>query len=266
MSSRRGLLLAVDRMPMATLFSHPGKSLMQLAALGLVLATLPGCQSIQTTASAGASIRFVNASPDKSLPGLDMYQNTTVLAYNVGFPYITSPIPLNPGTYTFAAEANGTTQVLVSAKQTLVAPHEYTAVIGNIAANLQETIFVDQNTPAPTGDISVRFIDEATRVGAVDIYLVPSSGMLISSAPVATNVVFTGNTGYINVPTNTYAIAVVPAGTVPLATTLTLYTGAEIAYSGSSVRTYILVDAAITTTPAVMVIEGKDYDSPSATN
>jgi hypothetical protein len=257
---------AADRMPMATLFSHPGKSLMQLAALGLLLAALPGCQSIQTTASIGASIRFVNASPDKSLPGLDMYQNTTVLAYNVGFPYITSPIPLNPGTYTFSADAGGTTQVLASAKQTLVAPHEYTAVIGNIAANLQETIFQDQTTPAPTGDIAIRFIDETTRVGAVDIYLVPSSGKLISTSPVATGVVFGGNTGYINVPTDTYSIAVVPTGTVPIATTLTLYTGAELTYSGSAVRTYVLIDAAVTTAPPVSVIEGRDYDSPSATS
>jgi hypothetical protein len=252
-------------MPMANLFSHPAKSLARLAALGLLLATLPGCQNIQTTATSSASIRFVNASPDKSLPGLDMYQNTTVLAYNVGFPYITSPIPLNSGTYTFSADGNGTTQVLISAKQTLAAPHEYTAVISNIAANLQETIFLDQTTPAPTGDIAIRFIDEATRVGAVDIYLVPLSGKLITTAPVASGVILGGNTGYINVPTDTYAIAVVPTGTVPIATTLTLYTGAEIAYTGSAVRTYVLVDAAVTTAPAVAVIEGKDYDSPSAT-
>jgi len=253
-------------MPMANLLSHPAKSLARLAALGLLLATLPGCQNIQTTAGSSASIRFVNASPDKSLPGLDMYQNTTALAYNVGFPYITSPIPLNSGTYTFSADGNGTSQVLVSAKQPLAAPHEYTAIIGNIAANLQETVFLDQTTPAPAGDVAIRFIDEATRVGPVDIYLVPSSSKLISTLPVATSVVFGGNTGYINVPTDTYAISVVPAGTVPIATTQTLYPGPEIAYSGSAVRTYVLVDAAVTTAPAVAVIEGKDYDSPSATN
>ncbi|HEY5331804.1 MAG TPA: DUF4397 domain-containing protein [Acidobacteriaceae bacterium] len=253
-------------MPMANLLSHPAKSLARLAALGLLLATLPGCQNIQTTAGSSASIRFVNASPDKSLPGLDMYQNSIALAYNVGFPYITSPIPLNSGTYTFSADGNGTSQVLISAKQPLAAPHEYTAIIGNIAANLQETVFLDQTTPAPVGDVAIRFIDEATSVGPVDIYLVPSSGKLIATTPVATSVNFGGNTGYINVPTDTYAIAVVPAGAVPLATTQTLYTGAEIAYSGSAVRTYVLVDAAVTTAPAVAVIEGKDYDSPSATN
>ena len=30
--------------------------------------------------------------------------------------------------------------------------------------------------------------------------------------------------------------------------------------------TYVLVDTAVTTSPTVAVIEGKDYDSPSATN
>ena len=71
-------------------------------------------------------------------------------------------------------------------------------------------------TPAPAGDVSIRFINEATRVSPVDIYLVPSTSKLISTSPVATSVVFGGNTGYINVPTDTYAIAVVPAGTVPV--------------------------------------------------
>jgi hypothetical protein len=253
-------------MPMAILFSHPAKSLARLAALGVLLATLPGCQNIQTTAGSSASIRFVNASPDKSLPGLDVYENTTALAYNVGFPYITSPIPLNSGAYTFSANANGTGQVLLSAKQTLAAPREYTAVISNVAANLQETIFLDQTTPAPAGNVAMRFINEATRVGPVDIYLVPHSSKLISTSPVATSVVFGGNTGYINVPADTYAISVVPAGTVPIATTQTLYPGPEIAYSGSAVRTYVLVDAGVTSAPAVAVVEGRDYDSPSATN
>jgi hypothetical protein len=248
---------------MATVYSHPAKSLGRLAALGLLLLGLPGCQNIQTTASDSALIRFIDASPDA--PGLDIYQNTSAVAYNLGFGTITSYVPLSSGIYTFSADSAGTRQTLVSAKQTLTVGKQYTAVIGNIAASLQETILTDQNTPAPLGQIAVRFIDQATRVGAVDIYLVPSTGKLLTTAPVATNIIFTGNTGYINVPSGTYAIVVVPTGTVPVSTTVTLLTGAQIAYSAGAVRTVVLIDSQILTTPAVQAIVAADYDSPSAT-
>jgi hypothetical protein len=255
---------------MAPLCSHPAKSLARpgslarFAALGLLLAGLPGCQNIQTTATDSADIRFIDASPDA--PGLDIYQNTTAVAYNLGFGTITSYVPLSQGTYTFAADAAGSRQVLVSAKQTLSVGHQYTAIVGNISASLQETILTDQSTPAPTGQVSLRFVDQATRVGAVDIYLVPSSGKLLTTSPIATDVVFTGNTGYINVPAGTYAIAVVPTGTVPISTTVTLLTGAQIAYSAGAVRTVVLIDSQIVTTPAVQAIVADDYDSPSATS
>lgn len=238
----------------------------RVAALGLAMAALSGCQSIQSSTVAGPSIRFVNASTDPAVPGLDIYQNTTSpIIYNLGSGFITSYIGVAPGTYTFYAYAHDTKQSLVSARQTLVSPKQYTAIIGNVAANLQETIVQDQSSAAPTGQISVRFIDESTKAGALDIYVVPSSGKLTTSTPLATNVTFTQNTGYLNVPVDTYAIVIVPTGTVPVATTTTLYTGANTAYAAGAVRTYIIIDNQVATSPAVKVIEARDYDSPSAT-
>ena len=244
--------------------SHSAKSLARFAAVGLLLLGLPGCQSIQTTATDSGQIRFIDASID--VPGLDIYQNTTAVAYNLGFGTITSYVPLTQGSYTFAADAAGTRQQLVSAKQTLTVGKQYTAIIGDIAASLQETIFTDQSNPAPTGQVAFRFIDEATRVGAVDIYLVPTSGKLLTTAPVATNVAFSATTGYLNVPSGTYSIVVVPTGTVPISTTVTLLTGSQAAYSAGAVRTVVLIDSQIVTAPAVQAIVANDYDSPSATS
>jgi hypothetical protein len=248
---------------MASLFTHPAKSLVRLAALGLLLAGVPGCQSIQSTVANGALIRFIDASPDA--PGLDMYQNTTALAYNIGFGTITSYVPLTPGSYTFSASGASTKQTLASGKQTLAPNKQYTAIIGNVAASLQETILTDQSTPAPTGQVSVRFVDQATRVGGVDIYLVPSTGKLLSSSPIATNLTFTVNTGYINLPAGAYTLVVVPTGTVPVAATVTLLTGSQVTYSAGAVRTVVLIDSQVVTTPAVQAIIATDYDSPSAT-
>ena len=251
---------------MANLCSNPAKSLGRLAALGLLLAGLPGCQNIQTTATDTAQIRFIDASPDPIIPGIDMYQNASAVAYNLGFGTITSYVPLTQGPYTFSAYTAGSRQTLIAAKQTLVVGKQYTAIVGNNAASLQETILTDQSTPAPAGEISVRFVDQATRAGALDVYMVPSSGKLLTSSPLASGVVFTGNTGYINVPAGTYAIAVVPAGTVPVSTTATLLTGAQIAYSAGAVRTVVLIDSQIVTTPAVQAIVAADYDLPGAAN
>ena len=116
---------------------------------------------------------------------------------------------------------------------------------------------------APSGQVALRFVNEATHAGAVDIYIVPSSGKLLTTAAIATGVLFTSNTGYINVSAGTYAIAVVPTGTVPLSTTATLYTGSQIAYSNGAVRTVVLIDAPIAITPAVTAIIASDYDSPN---
>ncbi len=163
------------------------------------------------------------------------------------------------------ADAAGTHQTLVSAKQTLAVDHRYTAIVGNFAANLQETILADQTMPAPSGQISIRVINQATRAGAVDIYLVPSSGKLATTAPLATGIAFAGHTGYINVPVANYALAVVPAGSVPVSTAVTLFAGPQVVYSAGAVRTVVLIDSPLASAPAVQAIVADDYDPASAT-
>ena len=83
---------------------------------------------------------------------------------------------------------------------------------GNFAANLQELILKDQAQAAPSGQISLRIIDQATRVGAIDIYLVPQGQKFTAVTPLITNVSFPMNTGYLNVPTGTYTLVIVPTG------------------------------------------------------
>ena len=235
---------------------------LRAGGLALLLAGLPGCQSINVGTSNAAQVRVVDASVDA--PGMDIYQNKTALAYNLGFGTVTSYVLLPPGVNSISANRAGTATTLVSAGVTLATGKQYTAIIGNVAANLQETILVDQSTPAPTGQISVRVVDQSTRTGAVDLYLVPSSGKLTTTLPFITNVNFGTNTGYINIPPGTYAIAVVPAGTVPIATTVTLLSGPSVGYSSGAVRTLILIDQQLTTTPGIQVIVTDDYDSPSS--
>lgn len=233
------------------------------AALVALALPLVGCQNITTNSASVSQVRIVDASPDA--PGLDIYQNSNVITYNMGFGSVTSYVPIIPGAYTIAADTAGSRQQLVSAKGTFSASQQYTVLIGNVAASLQELILTDRSSPAPSGEISVRIIDQATNMGAVDVYMVPSGQKLTAVNPVVTNVDFNTNTGYLNVPTGDYSIVLLPTGTVPTSTTTATYTGTTITYPGGSARTVILLDQIILNNPGFQIIETDDYDSPTST-
>ena len=230
---------------------------------GLLAVTLSGCQGI-VASPVLSQLRIIDTSPDA--PGLDIYQNNAALVYNLGFGTITSYVPLTPGTYTISANSAGTKQVLSSAKATFGLSSQYTVLIGNSAANLQQLILKDQSQPAPAGQISLRFIDQATRISAVDVYLVPAGQKLTAVTPVVTGLVFNINTGYLNIPAGTYKLAMVPTGTVPTSDTVLTYMGPQVTYSAGAARTIILIDQQLITTPGLQVITADDFDSPTATS
>ncbi len=238
---------------------RPGrKTLMQAAGLAALLGTLPGCQSITGNPTL-SQVRIIDASPDA--PGLDVYQGAGVLAYNLGLGTVTSYVPIAPGSYAVNVDTAGTKQQLVTASGTFLNNAQYTVLVGNYAASLQELILKDQSQPAPTGDISVRIIDQSVKTGGVDVYLVPSGSTLAGALPILTDVTFNTNTGYMNVPAATYTLAVVPTGTKVSASTATLYTGAAVAYPGSSARTLVLIDTVTTSVPGIQVVTANDFDS-----
>jgi hypothetical protein len=235
------------------------------AAMLLAALALSGCQGITITS---AQLRVIDASPDAGT--IDSYQNSSALAYNLGFGTMTSYIPMSPGVYNLAAEKAGTRQTLVANNETFAANRQYTEIIGAGLANLQQTFLVDQSTPAPPGRIAVRFINQTTRPGAVDVYLFPQTialGKGSSLSPMAVNLGFGANSGYIDLPEGTYGLYVVPTGTVLASSTVTLLSGAQLAYASGAVRTIVLIDqetpgsqhAALT--PGVQAIVADDADA-----
>jgi hypothetical protein len=116
----------------------------------------------------------------------------------------------------------------------------------------------------------VRVVDQTTRSGAVDVYLVPQASPLgkgTTPSPVATNLGFGANSGYIDLPEGTYAIDVVPTGTALASSTTTLLSGAQLAYASGTVRTVVLIDQEIPGTqhaavpPAVQAIVADDVEA-----
>jgi len=229
------------------------------AALLLAAVGLSGCQGITSTS---AQLRIIDASPDAGV--IDSYQNSSALAYNLGFGTTTSYIPMSPGVYNLAAYKAGTRQTLVANSETLAANQQYTDIISAGLANLQQTLLLDQSTPAPNGRIAIRVINQTTRAGAVDVYLVPagSAAGRGSSSPLAINLGFGANSGYIELPEGTYAIDVVPTGALLASSTVTLLSGAQVAYASGAVRTVVLIDHATGTLhPGVQAIVAEDADA-----
>jgi Domain of unknown function (DUF4397) len=243
--------------------SHPVRQAARFVAITSLLGILSGCQAVISNPPL-TQVRIIDASPDA--PGLDLYQGSSSLAYNLGFGTVTSYVPLTPGIYTITADSSGTKQVVSSSKATLAASAQYTVLIGDVAASLQQLILTDQSQAAPSGQVSLRFIDQATRVGAVDIYLIPSGQKLTTASPVVTGVAFGTNTGYISVPTGAYTLVMIPAGTVPVNSTVATYSGTQVTYPAGAARTVVLIDQQLLTTPGLQVVTANDYDSPAATS
>jgi hypothetical protein len=243
---------------LATAF-HLDRPAIRLVAALAALGTLTGCQAIVSSAPQ-AHVRIINATPDS--PRLDLYQDSNALAFNLDFGTVTSYIQLAPGAYNITANTAGTRQVLTAAKTTFTTSGQYTVLIGNTSASLQQLILADQSQPAPPGQTALRFINEATRAGAVDIYLVPAGQRASSVSPLVTGIAFGANTGYVNVPTGTYSLAMVPAGTAPTNATIAVYTGPQVTYSVGAARTIILIDPPLAVTPGLRVITANDFDPP----
>ncbi len=233
----------------------------RLAAALAALGTLTGCQAIVSSAPE-AHVRVINATPDS--PRIDLYQDSNALAYNLDFGTVTSYIPLAPGAYNITANTAGTRQVLSAAKTTFTTSGQYTVLIGNNAASLQQFTLADQSQPAPPGQTALRFINQATRAGAVDIYLVPAGQRASAVSPLVTGIAFGANTGYVNVPTGTYSLNIGPTGTAPTTATIAVYTGPQVTYSVGAARTMILIDPPLVTSPGLRVITANDFDPPGS--
>ena len=232
-----------------------------LTALVLLAAGLAGCQSVAGIRPV-SQVRVIDVSPDA--PALDIYQNSTqsssAVLYNVGFGTVSSYIPVLAGANTHAACIAGTQQQIATARGNFAVGSQYTVLAGNISASLQMTVLKDQSFPAPAGQVALRFLDQSTHVGTVDIYLVPPGSTLGRVSPIDTGLSFSSNTGYINVPSGTYSIVVLPGGAVPSSSASPIYTGSQAIYSAGSARTILLIDQQPAAPLGLQVITANDYD------
>jgi hypothetical protein len=138
---------------------------------------------------------------------------------------------------------------LVTTNGTLLPGHQHSVFLTDNGAapnSYVVTILEDQQVQAASGHSAFRFLNQAPKVGAVDVYMVPAGTTLANSIPIYTNLPAGGSTGYISFASQTVTMIITPTGV-----TTPYYAYTPMALTGGEVRTVLLMDTQLTSNPAV---------------
>ena len=228
----------------------PPKSLLPaiaaVASLAVALA-ISACENV-TAYTQPSLVRVIDAS--YIAPAANVVVEGQLIAANIGqgtiSPYGTVPAD-NDALIQITAATGGA--ALVTANGTLLAGHQHSVFLTDNGAapnSYEVTVLEDQQVQAASGHSAFRFLNQAPKVGAVDIYMVPAGYTLAQSVPIYTNLAAGGSTGYISFTSQTVTMTVTPAG---LTTPKYAYT--PMALTGGEARTVLLTDTQLTSNPAV---------------
>ncbi len=227
-----------------------------VAALALAVA-LAGCEQTATY-TRPSLIRVIDAS--YVAPAVNVSVEGELLAGNIGQGTIT-PYGTLPATdyavVNIAASAGLTVSgTLVSTSGPLPAGGQSSILLEDNAGaptGYQVTILQDQQVAAAQGLSDFRFLNQAPRTGAVDVYMVPASGTLANTIPLVKDLPVGSTTGYLSFASQPVAMVVTPTGL-----TKPSYTSSSIALAGGEVRTALILDTKLTTNPPVAVFMADD--------
>ncbi|SRR6266567_1040838 len=232
----------------------------ELAAAGsasLVLALgLSACQNIAGF-SQPSLVRVIDAS--YIAPAVNVYIEKTLFAGNIGEGYISNYGTVSPSV---AAQIQVTQATggksLVTAAATLSAGAQHSVFLTDNGASPTEytvTVLEDQQTAAAAGHSAFRFLNQAPRTGAVDVYMVPSSTTLANTIPLCTALPVGSTCGYISFASEAVTLVITPTGAIT-----PKYTSTALGLVGGEVRTVVMVDSQLTSNPPVNVVIAKDVN------
>jgi hypothetical protein len=227
-------------------------------SVSLLLLTT-GCQTITgSTGATGVLVRLISGV--NSLATYDVFAGQQLLASGAGFSSITNYTGLAPGSYQIKVNVSGTnTQVAGTIVARFTVGNDYTILLPFDFPN-ESPIIVQDETQSAGGFFDIRFINEGSNVGAVDVYALPNGTNLSDAKPVIVNapVGFIGT--YLSLAPGTYKIAVLPTGTVPNPKTVPLFVTTATTFAQGQVRTLVLVDAQLTVNPPVNLLIASDVN------
>jgi hypothetical protein len=232
----------------------------QLAvAVGLSAALALGLSSCTNVAgfSPTSLVRVIDAS--YIAPAVNIYVENTLFAGNIGQGYISNygTAKPSPAAQIKVTQATGGA-TLVAAAATLNAGMQHSVFLTDNGASPTAyivTVLQDQQTPAAAGHSAFRFLNQAPRTGAVDVYMVPGSTTLANTIPLCTALPVGSTCGYVSFASATVTMVITPAGTVT-----PKFTSTSLALSGGEVRTVVIVDSQLTNNPPVQVVIANDVN------
>jgi len=231
-----------------------------LAAAAVVsLAAAMGLSACQNVAgfSQPSLVRVIDAS--FIAPAVNIFVENTLFAGNVGEGFISGYGTVSPSQNApvKVAEAQGGA-ALVTANVTLAAGAQHSVFLTDNGASPTQyivTVLEDAQTAAATGHSSFRFLNQAPRTGALDVYMVPAGTTLANTIPLCTDLAVGSTCGYVSFASVSVTMVIVPTGQ-----TTPKFTSAALTLTGGEVRTVVIIDSQLTSNPPVSVVIAKDVD------
>jgi hypothetical protein len=225
------------------------------AAASLVLAlALSACENVATYTQPSL-VRVIDAS--YIAPAINVVVEGTLLAANIGqgtiTPYGTLPAS-NDALINITAATGGA--ALVTTNGTLLAGHQHSIFLtdnGAAPTSYEVTILEDQQVAAAGGHSAFRFLNQAPKTGAVDVYMIPAGTTMANTIPIVTALPVGSTAGYISFTSQTVTMVITPTGLLT-----PKYTSTPMALTGGEVRTVLIVDTQLTSNPPVEVFMAND--------
>jgi hypothetical protein len=227
------------------------------AALSLALAfSLSGCVNVATYTQP-TLVRVIDAS--YIAPAFNVLVEGSIIAGNVGqgtiSPYATLPAS-TAAPIRIASASTGDS--LTTTSNPLLVGHQYSVFLSdevNTPSGYIVSVLTDQQIGAPTGHSDFRFLNQAIKTGAVDVYMIPTGVTLANSIPIVANLPVGASNNYIDFTSQTVSMVVTPTGKATPS-----YTSPAIYLVGGEVRTVLLVDAQLTSNPPVEAFIANDVN------
>ena len=233
------------------------RGLAAVAAASLAIAmSLSACQSVAGF-SQPSLVRVIDAS--YIAPAVNIFVEKTLFAGNVGEGYISGYGTVTPSQNApvSVTEAQGG-KSLVTANVTLAAGAQHSVFLTDNGASPTQyivTVLEDAQTAAASGHSSFRFLNQAPRTGALDVYMVPAGTTLANTIPLCTDLAVGSTCGYVSFASVSVTMVIVPTGQ-----TTPKFTSAALTLTGGEVRTVVIIDSQLTSNPPVSVVIAKDVD------
>jgi hypothetical protein len=202
-------------------------------------------------------VRVIDAS--YIAPAVNVEVESTLLAANIGQGTITAygTLPADASAKIDITAATGGA-TLVNTTGTLLAGHQHSVFLtdnGAAVNSYEVTILEDQQVAAAGGHSAFRFLNQAPKTGAIDVYMIPSGNTLANTIPLVSGLPVGGTAGYISFTSQTVTMVVTPTGVQT-----PKYTSQSLALTGGEVRTILIVDTQLTSNPPVEVFTANDVN------